>query len=221
MKTAVKFVDVGKVGCYCESITHSTEKRKDGEMKVLQLTLRVDPFDAKLASAVSQEVRQTLFKLSNTQPQAHLRKVHFGLGTPRQLLTVFATPDTVKASIALDQVRIGDVYARTSKDARGYVLVFKAIFGPPGAKELEYCEFWRNTMAFVTFTEAAANDAFNLEDPEEDGDEDEADDQPRLPEPEFDTEPSGKPLEAAADQEPARHRLHSHAGGKKGSRKTR
>ncbi len=208
-----KFFDVGKIGCYCESITHSTEKRKDGEQKVIVLTLKVDPFDTKLASAVSGPMRQTLFQLGNAQPHDHLRKVSFALGTPRQLLTVWATPDSPKASIALEQVRIADVYARTSKDSRGYVLVFKATFGPPSARELEFCEEWRNGMKFVDFAAAEHDDLFDLdgEADSEDDPEDEA--QPRLPDPEFDTDPDGRVAETA--DEPVRQRLHSHAGGKK------
>lgn len=210
-----KFVDVGKVGCYLEGISHSTEKRKDGEQKVIVLTLRVDPFDTKLAAAVGQEVRQTLFKLNNAEPHAHLQKVYFALGAPRQTLTIFATTDTVKPSIALEQVRITGVYARTSKDARGYVLVFKGAFGPPGARELEYCEAWRNTMAFVTFTESDYDAELDLEPSDDDEDDENEDEQPRLPEPDFDTETDGRPLETPGEPEHARQRLHTHAGAKK------
>jgi hypothetical protein len=199
-----KLFDVGKVGCYLESITHSTEKRKDGEAKVLQLSLKVDPFDVKLASALSQPVRATLFKLSNAEPQEHLRKVYVSLGTPRQRMEIFATPDTPKGSILLDHVRVSEIYARTSKDARGYVLVFKTIFGPPDARELEYCENWRNNMAFVTFTEAEASDLF-VEDSEDDDDEDD-DGQQALPDPEFETTRDGRPVETAADPAPPRRR---------------
>lgn len=207
-----RLFSVAKVGCYCEAITHSTERRKDGEQKVIQLTLRVDPFDAKLASAVDPLVRQTLFKLGNADPQGHVRKVSFGLGTPRQQLTVWATPDSPKASIALDHVRIADLYARTSKDARGYVCVFKAIFGPVNAKELEYVEAWRNTMAFVTFAEAEYDAALDLDGGEENDAEEDA--EPTLPIHEFDTDGAGKPMDDTVAQEPARQRLHSHADGR-------
>lgn len=191
---AERFFDVGKVGCYCETITHSTEKRKDGETKVITLSLRVDPFDAKLAAAVSQPVRQTLFKLNNPDPQDHLRKVHFALGVPRQKLTVWATPDSPKASFFLDQVLVGETYARTKKDAAGYVLVTRLTFGPASAKDLEFVERWRNSMMFVTFDEAEYDADLELE---VTGDED--DDTP-APQPklhEFDTESDGKPLSAA------------------------
>jgi hypothetical protein len=215
-----KFFEVAKVGCYCEAITHSTEKRKDGETKVIQLSLRVDPFDAKLATAVDTTVRATLFKLGNAEPHDHLRRVSFALGTGRQLLTIFATPDSGRPSIALDQVRIGDVYARTSKDARGYMLVFKAIFGPPDATELEYCERWRNGMAFVTFEAAEPSELFELEG-EEEGDDGEPE-QPRLPAPEFESDEDGRPLEdqaAAADREPARRaKPQPFRGGRRGGK---
>lgn len=131
-----RFFDVAKVGCYCVAVNHSTEKRKDGETKVIVLTLRVEPFDARLAVAVDSLVRTTLFKLNTAEPNGHLRKVHFGLGLQRQRMEIFTTPDTTKGKLLVDDVRIGEVYARTSSDARAYSLVFKAIWGPASAKEL-------------------------------------------------------------------------------------
>jgi hypothetical protein len=215
-----KFFDVGKVGAYLETISHSTEKRKDGEQKVIVLTLRVEPFDTKLAAAVSQEARQTLFRLNDAQPWPHIQKAYFALGVPRQTMTIFATPDTAKASIALDQVLIGSVYARSIKDARGYALVFKAAFGPVGAKELEYVENWRNAMAFITFTQAEHNAEFELGAVDDDDEDEDDDAQPTLPAHEFDTDEKGRPADSGEQEKPgepdaARHRLHSHTGGGK------
>ncbi len=218
-----RFCSVAKVGCYCESITHSTERRKDGEVKVIQLSLRVEPFDAKLATAIASSVRATLFKLSSAEPHDHLRRVSFGLGVNRQRLTVFATPDTQRATIALDQVKVSDVYARAAKDARTYALIFKAVFGPPGARELEFAEHWRNGMAFVTFE--AAEPSADFDEPGDDEEEDD-DNQLALPEPEFDTEADGRPVEADAGDSPAtrdarrsveaaRNTIHSHADGRR------
>jgi len=157
MGSEAKFCDTGKLGVFCDAVTHSTEKRTDGEVKVVQLSLRVQPFDAKIATAIDNRIRTTLFKLNHPDPHAHIRRGDFIIDLPRQILTVFASPDTVKASIALDQVKIAGIYARTDGKVSGYALVFKASFGPPSARELEYVEDWRNGQRFVTFEEAAYN----------------------------------------------------------------
>jgi hypothetical protein len=204
----MKLFDVGKVGCYCEAITHSTERRKDGEHKVIQLSLKVEPFDVKLATALSPVVRATLFKLGNAEPHEHLRRVSFGLGVPRQRMEVFATPDIPTGKLLIDDVRIGEIYARTSNNARTYSLVFKAIWGPASAKELEAAEAWRNTMAFVTFTEAAYNEALDLDAGADEEHEDD-DKQQALPDPEFETDGAGQPLTADTDRAASREREHA------------
>lgn len=163
--------ETGKVGCFLDTITHSTENRRGDEVKVVVLTLRVDPFDVKLALSLDERVRATLFKLSHPDPQPHLRRADFALGIPRQNLNVFASPDTKKASICLTQAAITGLYARTQKDANGYVLVFKASFGPVGREELAFIEDWRTSQKFVTFDEAEPS--MDFDDPDDD-DEDEA-----------------------------------------------
>jgi hypothetical protein len=186
-----RLFDTGKVALTCDAITHTTEKRMDGEVKVIALTLRVQPFDAALASSLHPDVRATLFK-AGKDPYPHLARVNFELGVPRQALDIFATPETAKATRRLDQVKIAGVYARTEKGVQGYGCVFKAVFGPVSDKELGFCEEWRNTMKFVTFEEAEPSAEFD----EPDDDEADDDDQEQgvlLPPAEFDTEPDGRP----------------------------
>lgn len=218
------FCEIAKLGVFCDGVSHSTEKRIDREDKVLVLSLRVQPFDHRLATAIRSVIRSTLFKLNHPDPHGHLRKVDFDLEIPRQKMIIFATPDTVKASIAFDQVKISGVYARTEKNVNGFALCFKATFGPPGARELEYAEHWRNGQAFITFEAAEPSADF---DPVEDDDEDEDDGQQRLPDHEFETDAAGRPTDAPAaaakasdvgpdgDPDAARQKLHSHAEGRK------
>jgi hypothetical protein len=207
-----KLFDVGKVGCYCEAITHTTEKRKDGEVKVIQLSLRVQPFDAKLATALHPDVRTTLFKLSHPDPQPHIQRVNFLLGVPRQNLDCYATSETEKPTRRLEHVKISGLYARSTSGMQGYALVFKATFGPVTDAELGYCEAWRSGMKFVNFQEAEASDLF-IEDSEDDDDDDEDDDgQQALPDPEFET---GGPAAGAApstttDKAASRERERAH-----------
>jgi hypothetical protein len=96
-----RLFDAGKVPLTCDAIAHTTEKRKDGEVKVIALTLRVQPFDATLASALHPDVRATLFK-QGKDPFPHLARVNFELGVPRQALDIFTTPETAKATRRID-----------------------------------------------------------------------------------------------------------------------
>lgn len=155
--------DTAKTGCFLDAIIHSTETRRGDETKVVVLTLRVDPFDVKLALALDDRVRNTLFKMSTGVAQEHLRRVEFALGVPRQNLNIFATTDTAKASIMITQVAIKGVYAKVDKDANHYSLVLKASFGPAGKNELEFVEAWRNTQKWITFEEAEPSLDFDEE----------------------------------------------------------
>lgn len=179
-----KMFSVAKVGLTCDSVVHSTEKRKDGEQKVIVLTLRVQPFDRKLAVALNEEVMRTLFKSTTPDPQPHIARVNFLLGIPRQHLDCYATSDTKDPSRRLEFAKISGVYARTESGMQGYALVFKATFGPVSDKELGFVEAWRNGMKFVSFVEAEPNADFDEVD-HDDADEDD-DAQQALPDPEAD-----------------------------------
>jgi len=223
----VKLFDVGKVGCYLEAITHKLETRRDSDVKVTELTLRVQPFEAKLATALSPDVRALLFTLNSGEPKPILRRADVALGVPRQDLEVFASTDTVTASIVIDHVKITGIYARADKKSRGFVLLFKASFGPCAKQELEYVNDWFLGQRFVSFEPAERS----LEFEERGGADDEvteADEKSRRPAPMFDTdaggqvtEVEGQPVEAAPTPdapEPARKPLSHAAGRKKGAR---
>jgi hypothetical protein len=213
----MRLFHVGKVGLTCDAIAHATEKRKDGEVKVIVLTLRVQPFDAKLATALHPDVRTTLFKLSHPDPHPHLARVNFSLGVPRQALDIYATPDTAKATMRLDHVKVTGIYARTQNGMTGYACILKATFGPVSDKELGFVEAWRNGMKFVSFEEAERSAEFEDEAPDDD-EADDDDDQPELPVAEFETDADGKPLalDTAADR--VNRPLHSHQR-KRGAKK--
>jgi hypothetical protein len=204
-----KLFDVGKVGLTLDAIAHTTEKRKDGEQKVVQLTLRVAPFDAKLATALHPAVRQTLFKLNNPDAHEHLARVNFSLGVPRQFIELYASTDSPKATMGLDHVLITGIYARVEKGMHNmFVLVFKGTLGPVSDKELGFLENWRNTMKFGTFDEADASDLFIDADEDDEDDAEEEGDQPALPVHDFDTTAAGAPVDGAPS---AREREKDHA----------
>lgn len=197
MKTGFKLFDTAKVGLMCDAIAHTTEKRTDGtEAKVIQLTLRVAPFDAKLALALHPDVRNTLFRIGHPDAHPHLARVNFALGVPRQFLELYATPESPKTTMALDHVLITGIYARTQAGMNNlFVLIFKATFGPVSDKELGFCEGWRNTMKFGSFSEAESSDLFVNPGDEPDEDDEDEDAQQALPDPEFETDGKGKPLD--------------------------
>lgn len=193
----MQLFSVGKVGCFCDGVGHSIEKRRGEDVKVLTLTLRVAPFDIKLATAMPDGVKPTLFKLNSGEPKETLRRVDFALGVERQILHVFAAPDMADGTRALDQVRIHGTYARAQKDRNGFDFVFKATFGPVGRDELEFVQGWLLSQKFVSF-KAAEPGMFDDEGEEEEEPTD-ADEKARRPAPMFETAGDGKPLEAGAE----------------------
>lgn len=194
--------DVKKVGLFLDAIKHHNETRNSGEVKVITCTVRVEPFDAKLATALDTAVRTTCFKLNHPDPQPHIRRCDFALGHPRQKLSVFASVDTAKPTIALDQVKVSRLYVRASKAKNGFTLVFDLTFGPVSKGELAYVEEWRGGQRAVSFEEAEPSLDFEDEDQDDDEDDDDAGERPG---PMFDTDGDGKPtdetpIEAASRQ---------------------
>lgn len=212
---------VSKVGLFLDNYVPSMEKRKGGEVKVLTLTLRCQPFDSKLALAIDDgvgegsNVRPTLFQLSHPDPKPHLQRVNFALGCPRQNLTIFASPDTAESRIMLDQVRISGTYARTEKNVNGYAFVFKASYGPVGRTEQEYIHEWMLTQRFVTFEESEPGLDYDVDDDDETDADEKAREVVSRPPPMWNDEPASQEV-AAADEpptkkEPARRMPRRHA----------
>lgn len=152
--------NAGKIGMFLDSYTPGIEKRDGDEVKVLHLTLRVQPFDAKLATSIdeglqgSTNVRAMAFRLDDTSPKPHLERLAFSLDCPRQNLQIFETPDTEDSRIALLQCKMSGFYVRTQKDVDGLAFVCRATFGPVGRDEMELLHRWFRGQLFVTFEES-------------------------------------------------------------------
>ncbi len=217
----MRLFETGKVGLFLDDFGPSTEKRTSGEVEVIVLTLRVQPFTSQLAASMDPKVRAALFMLNgNAEPKKEINSAVFNLPFSRQVMTCFASSDTVKPSIAFDQVKVKGVMARTEKGVDGYACVLKVAFGPAGKNELEYINGWYKTQRSVTFEEAEPDLDYEEPQPERkaksaslpgiddaaDGDatEGESGDAPELV---GATAASGSP---APDR--ANRRMHSHAG---------
>jgi hypothetical protein len=154
----------GKIPMYCEGITHRLEKRKDSEVKVVDLTLRVFPFTGQLASALDQDeygfVKRTLFNLNSGDPSVDLRAVEFKPPSERQRMHCFASPDSDVASILLDQVKVTKLRARGSKDANGWALILVVSFGPLDKTELAFVNEFYTKQQFIRWEAAEPSLAF-------------------------------------------------------------
>ena len=208
---------VGKVGVTLDSIVHKLEKRKSGDVKVLELKCRIAPFTAQHAAAMAGDVKPALFRLTNAEPRSSVGELVFfvppAVPVVRQNITVYATPDTDKPKIRLGGVRITRIRARTTKGAQGYVLTFSATFSED-EKQLIYCNAWRTNMAFLSF-EAAEPGLDYLDEPEAGDDDGEGEpDGPTRPAPMFEDPRDDEPPAESPDR--ANRKPISHARGKKG-----
>ena len=157
----MRFFDDDHVGCYLDGINHRVERTKDGkEIKVVDLTLRVQPLTPELAVSLDPDVRALLFNLGDAKPKAKVKELRFALTVPRQALTVHLRPE-LEGTIVFADCEVSDVRARTEKGVDGYGLVFYATYGPASPRDLEYVCDWLTQQRFVTFHEQAP--ALNFE----------------------------------------------------------
>jgi hypothetical protein len=138
------------IGCYLDDIGHRIEKTNGGEIKMVDLTLRVQPFTPEQAAALDPDVRSLLFSLSDATQRPKIKRVHFNLSVPRQTMEIRPVPD-IDARRLFSDVEITDVRARTQANVDGFALVFYATFEPAGAADLEYVCNWLTQQRFITF----------------------------------------------------------------------
>jgi hypothetical protein len=148
----MRLFDDDRIGCYLDAIDHRVEKTPDGkEIKMIDLTLRVQPFTPALALSLNAEVRALLFTLTDATPKPTIKAVEFRLPCPRQVLDVFLLPEGDTPQLRLQDIEISGPRARTEKGVDGYGFVFYASFGPASARELEYVCGWHTQQRFITF----------------------------------------------------------------------
>jgi hypothetical protein len=149
---------VGKIPMYCEGITHRLENRKSGEVKVIDLALKITPFNAQLAAALDPDeygfVKRVLFKMNDGEPVVDLRAVEFRPPSDRQRVIADIAPDTDEGSICLEQVKVTKIRARASKDANGWTLYVHVSFGPVSAGELAFANEFYTGMRYLDWSAA-------------------------------------------------------------------
>ena len=85
-----RLFSVPKIGLYLDGFAPGIEKRRDESVKIIKATFRLQPFDAKLATAIddglsdNSGVRAALFKLNNPEPKPHIDLLDFNLSCARQ-----------------------------------------------------------------------------------------------------------------------------------------
>lgn len=234
----MRLFDSDKVGCYCDTVGHQIENRRGTDVKVVVLGLKVSPLSADLAAEMADGIKPTLFAMTDaTAKVTRLSGASFTVADlKRQIMSVFATPDTVKPSIVFDQAVIGGIKARVGKGRNDYDLTFSATFGPLGPKELEFVQAWHLSQRFVTFEAAEPLLEMGDEDDANNGETTEADEKagrrfvpPTSAAPEWNDDGTGSgkpedaPNQATADAEReigVNRPLHSHQSRKNaGNRK--
>jgi len=151
-KKTMRFFDDDHIGCYLDDIGHRVEKTKDGkEIRMVDLTLRVQPLTVELAQSCDPDVRSLLFSMSDALPKGKIKAIHFALPVPRQSVAVRLVAEVDDAALLIPDVEISDVRARVEKGVDGYALVFYASFGPVSARDLEYLCTWHTQQRFATF----------------------------------------------------------------------
>jgi hypothetical protein len=151
----MRWFDSDRVGLYLDHIDHRVEATKDGkEIKMIDLTLRLQPFTPALAVALDEDVRAMLFTMTEGEPKPKIKSMEFRLPCERQQMIVQLVPedDSTAARTFLD-VEITAPRARTEKGVDGYGFVFYASFGPVSKEELEYICTWYTQQRFVTFAQ--------------------------------------------------------------------
>ncbi len=147
----MRLFDDDRIGCYLDDIGHRLEKTKDGkEIKVVDLTLRVQPFTPELAVSLDPDVRALLFSMTDATPKPKLKEVRFNLTVPRQQLAIALLPELAEQLVLCD-CDVSGVRARSEKGVDGFGLVFYVSYGPASPRELEYVCDWPTQQRFITF----------------------------------------------------------------------
>lgn len=165
----MQLFEMPKIGVFCDSFKPRIQKKRDHEIKLVDVTLRIEPLTSEQAATVGGNgfVKKSLFNLSHGTVVPNIKMVAFDVEVPRQQIHVFAAPDVEQPSFVFDQVDITNLRAKMAK-AQRWSFVFHATFGPVSKQEFEGLNAWFSTQRFLTFKEASPTLEFGGEGTEAD-----------------------------------------------------
>lgn len=155
-----RLFEIGKIGVFVDGYAPKIEKRNGEEVSCLTVHCRIQPFDAKLATALDEgvgddsNIRATVFQMmGDAKPKPNFTRHDFKLAMlPPQNLLIFPHPDKdAHSRVALTQALIRGCYVRTQKDVDAVAFCFKATFGPVGRDQLELVHSLFRKQTHITF----------------------------------------------------------------------
>jgi len=185
------FCDLERLAFVCDTYHPTTEMRRDVEVRVLVVKLRLEPVTAAIATAIHPQLRRILFAHGD-KPRGLIRELLWAPAVPLQQLTVAPAPDA-NDTLVLDQVRIERVRARLVSKGNYWRLIVVLTVGPCDRDQLAALQEWVGIARSVSFSEAQPT-LFQEHDDEpddDDNDEDEPDEGPDVEGGEF--SPIGDP----------------------------
>jgi hypothetical protein len=140
------------IGLYLDGLDHRVIKDKAGEeMKGVDLTMRIEPLTAELASEIAVEVRRTLFRLDDVEVVKHLKNATFTKLGIRPHSVEFRPDAKAPVSLLLDEVKFDAFKARIPKDGAHWVFTFRMtaahldgqqlLWLQEGLLKMHYCSF--------------------------------------------------------------------------------
>lgn len=143
----MRFFDTDHIGCYLDAIGHRVEK----DLKLVDLTVRVEPFSPELAISMNPDVRTLIFTLGAGDPKPLIKRCEFALTVPRQRLVVRLMPELGTGALSLADVDVTKPRVRMDKLADGFAFLCRLSIAALGSRELEFVQAWHTEQRFITF----------------------------------------------------------------------
>lgn len=160
----MRLFDVDQVGLYLDTYSPRKVTTGETEVKLLDLTLRLQPLTPELATALDPDLRALIFTLTAGEPKPKLRSLGWALPVPKQHIDVYLLPE-MEPQMHLVDCEVRGLRVRREKGIDGFALVFDLSVGPLGERENEQILEWYTQQRFVTFVDAQPVLAFDGAEP--------------------------------------------------------
>lgn len=149
--------DTEHVPCYLDDLGHRVMKDKSGEeIKVVDLTFRIEPMTPILAAELDDAIKGTLFRRNDAEINPHLKSVVFSFQPKPQEIVFRPDPMIAKASLELGEAKLTQFRARKPKDGNHWVFLFRATTAHLTGADLLYLQEALYKQHFLTFANAVA-----------------------------------------------------------------